>query len=70
MTAVWDIIQTFLTKIGELKDPDYYKDTLQYMKALVDDIHSIDHSQGQRISKSISRECSFKDIEEFMRKVK
>lgn len=70
MTAVWDIVQKFLTKIGELEDPEYYKDVLRYMKALIGDIHDVDHIQGERISKAIALERSFKDIEEFMRRVK
>lgn len=70
MTAIWDIVQQFLTKIGELKDPDYYKDALEFMKRLIGDIHDVDHIQGERISKAIALERGFKDIEEFMRRVK
>lgn len=70
MTAVWDIVQEFLTKIGELKDPEYYGDALRYMKALIGDIHDIDHKMDQKISNTLWKNRSLKDIEEFMRRVK
>jgi len=70
MTAVWDIVQSFLTKVGELKDPEYYEDALQFVKAIISSIHDIDHAQDERISKSVGRTRGFKDIEKFMKKVK
>ena len=70
MTAEWDIVQQFLTKIGELKDSEYYKDALRYMKALISDIHDIDHRMDHRMSNVLFKQRSLKDIEEFMRRVK
>ncbi len=70
MTAEWDIVQQFLTKIGELKDPEYYKDALRFMKALISDIHDIDHRMDQRVSNILFKQRSLKDIEDFMKRVK
>ena len=70
MTAVWDIVQSFLTKVGELKDPEYYEDALRFVKAIISSIHDIDHAQDERVSRSVGRTRGFKDIEEFMKKVK
>lgn len=70
MTAVWDIVQRFLTGIGEVKDPDYYKDALEFMKTLIRDIHTVDHAQNERISKLIARERGFKDIEKVVKRLK
>lgn len=70
MTAEWDIVQQFLTKIGELKDPEYYKDALRFMKALISDIHDIDHRMDQKVSNTLFKQRSLKDIEDFMRRAK
>ena len=48
MTAVWDIVQAFLTGIGEAKDPENYATALEFMKRLVSDIHGVDHDQVRR----------------------
>jgi len=70
LTAEWDIVQQFLTKIGELKDPEYYSDALRFMKALISDIHDIDHRMDQRVSNALFKQRSLKDIEDFMKRVK
>jgi len=70
LTAEWDIVQQFLTKIGELEDPEYYKDALRFMKALISDIHDIDHRMDQKVSNILFKQRSLKDIEDFMRRAK
>lgn len=70
MTAVWDIVQTFLTAIGDVQDPDFYKDALEFMKTLIRDIHTVDHDQGEWISKLIAKERGFKDIEKVVKRLK
>ncbi len=70
MTAEWDIVQTFLTGIGEVKDPDFYKDALEFMKRLVSDIHTADHDLGEKIAKAIAKERGFKDIEKVVKRMK
>lgn len=71
MTAVWDIIQEFLTKIGTLKDPEYYSDALRYVKDLIGDIHEIDHDIDERISNNLFKTSrAYDDIEKFLRKLK
>lgn len=71
MTAVWDIIQEFLTRIGELKEPEYYRDALRMVKDVIDDIHEVDHSMDQKIANTLFRSSSgYKDIQKFMRKLK
>lgn len=69
MTAEWDTIQAFLTKIGELKDSEYYRDALRMVRDVIDDIHEIDHKMDQKIANTLFRSSrSYKDIQEFMRK--
>lgn len=70
MTAVWDIIQEFLTKIGELKDPEYYSDCLRFMKDIISDIHDIDHNLDEKVSNTLFKSSrSYADIEKFLRKL-
>lgn len=71
MTAVWDLIQEFLTKIGELKDPEYYKDALRFVKDLIGDIHDIDHRMDKKVSGILFiNSRAYKDIQKFMRRAK
>ena len=70
MTAVWGIVQDFLTAIGEVQDPDFYKDALEFMKRLISDIHEVDHDQGEWISKLIGKQKGFMDIEKVVKGLK
>lgn len=71
MTAEWDTIQEFLTKIGELKDREYYSDALRMVKDVIDDIHEIDHRMDQKIANTLFKSSSgYEDIQKFMRKLR
>jgi len=69
LTATWDRVQTFLTALGELKEPELYSTGLEYVSNLIQDIHDIDHNEGEAISRRLSRGRAWKEIDGFLRKL-
>jgi len=70
MTAIWDTVQEYLRVISEVDDPSLFKTGLEPISEVISSIHDIDHNQNERISRSISSTRGYKDVEQFLRKLR